>query len=50
MLNSLYSLYIIIIVLSRILERKTNNEKFAHSIIKSKNNSDNIKVPRLIIY
>lgn len=48
--SDLYSLCITIIALLRILRRKANNEKFAHSIIESKNNSDNAEVSRLAIH
>lgn len=48
--NNLYNLYITITALLKILRRETNNEKFAHSIIKSKNNNNNARIPRLIIH
>ena len=49
-LNNLYSLYIIIIALLRILRREANSEKFIYLIIESKINSDNAKGSYLAIY
>lgn len=50
MSSDLYSLYMIIIALSRILRREANDEKFIYSITESKNNSDNAKASRLAIH